>query len=67
MSNRIPARQKRAANKGLGDDEADAAARQRRNLGGWHDPGNSSSHPSALIWSAQLILFDSVTHVTMSC
>ncbi|EAQ91762.1 hypothetical protein CHGG_03697 [Chaetomium globosum CBS 148.51] len=50
----------RAARNGTGDDELDEAARRRRKLRCWHDPGNYSSTLSALIWSAQLVLFESV-------
>lgn len=53
-------RKDQAAKKGTGNDELDEAARRRRNLRCWYDPGNYSSALSALIWSAQLVLFESV-------
>ncbi|KAL7917060.1 hypothetical protein ACQKWADRAFT_326670 [Trichoderma austrokoningii] len=44
--------------KGTGNDEADEAARRRRRLGGWKDPGNYTSDLSKLVWAAQLLLFE---------
>ncbi|KAH6959554.1 hypothetical protein BKA56DRAFT_449155, partial [Ilyonectria sp. MPI-CAGE-AT-0026] len=43
---------------GTGNDELDEAARRRKKLGGWADPGNYNSSLSALVWTAQLILFE---------
>ncbi|KAH6972652.1 hypothetical protein EDB80DRAFT_596173 [Ilyonectria destructans] len=43
---------------GTGNDELDEAAWRRKKLGGWADPGNYNSSLSALVWTAQLILFE---------
>jgi superfamily II DNA or RNA helicase len=48
--------------KGTGDDVQDEAVRQRKALGCWHDPGNYSGNLSALIWMAQLVIFEAVCH-----
>lgn len=48
-----------------GDEEEellDDAVLNRRRLGGWHDPGNFNSHLSALIWTAQLMMFETVCY-----
>ena len=50
----------RAAKRGAGDDELDEAARRRRDMRCWREPGNYSSDLSALIWTAQLALFELV-------
>jgi hypothetical protein len=46
--------------KGSGDTTLDESMEQRKALGGWHDPGNYSSNLSALIWMAQLVIFEAV-------
>ncbi len=43
-----------------GEEMDDDAASRRRRLGGWHEPGNYSGHLSALIWTAQLLMFETV-------
>lgn len=46
--------------KGTSNNKKDEAARRRRELGSWKVPGNYSSHLSAMIWTAQLVIFKSV-------
>ncbi|KAG5929523.1 hypothetical protein E4U60_007398 [Claviceps pazoutovae] len=52
----------RPSRTGLGDDERDDAERQRLNTGGWQEAGNYNSNLSALIWMAQVLIFESVYH-----
>lgn len=42
--------------KGHGSDDLDDIAKQRRNQGGWHNPGNYNSSLSVLVWMVQLVL-----------
>ncbi|KAI5455818.1 hypothetical protein BGZ63DRAFT_349926, partial [Mariannaea sp. PMI_226] len=44
--------------KGTGNDKLDEAARRRKKLSSWDDPGNYNSSLSALVWTAQLLLFE---------
>ena len=44
--------------KGFGNDQMDRAASDRKARCKWHDPGNYNSHLSALIWVAQMVLFE---------
>lgn len=53
-------RRKMEKEKGTSNDEEDETARRRRELGSWKVPGNYSSHLSAMIWTAQLVIFESV-------
>ena len=49
-----------ARRKGTGDDDEDEAQRRRAALGVWKSPGNYTSHLPAMIWTAQLVIFESV-------
>lgn len=42
------------------DYRTDDARNRRNEEAGWHDPGNYSSCLSALVWTAQLVLFEAV-------
>lgn len=53
---------RKARQKGNGDDDLDEAARRQSQIGGWQDPGNYSSGLSALVWTAQLLLFEAACH-----
>lgn len=46
--------------RGTGNDEADEATRRRAEQAAWKEPGNYTSHLSAMVWTAQLVLFESV-------
>ena len=51
-----------ASRVGSGDTGQDEALRKRLAIGGWHEPGNYSSSLSALVWMAQLLIFETVCH-----
>lgn len=44
--------------KGTGNAELDEAARRQKGRGCWQEPGNYSSNLSALVWMAQLLIFE---------
>jgi superfamily II DNA helicase RecQ len=45
--------------KGTGEDALDERARRRAGMRMWKMPGNFTSHLSAMIWTAQLLIFES--------
>ena len=45
--------------RGTGDDALDETVRRRAEMRMWKMPGNFTSHLSAMIWTAQLLIFES--------